>query len=417
MSPKEVISAFIDAEFERETAFLAELVKVPSDNPPGDCAPHAMRTATLLQQLGLPVESHAVPAELVKTAGMQSATNLILRHRFGEGVVVALNAHGDVVPPGLGWRHDPYAAAIEDGPHGPTMYGRGVAVSKSDFATYVWALLALKHVADEGAKLRGSVELHFTYDEEAGGQIGPKWLLEQGLSKPDFVISAGFSYAVINAHNGCLHLEVRVTGRQAHAAMPESGIDALEAANGILSKLYASRADLTQRRSRVQGLTWPTLNIGLIQGGINTNVVPDEVRFRLDRRVLPEENLPAVEAELRTMLESAATKYPGINIEVRTLLAAEPLAPQPGWERLASTLRRNAAEVMGAEIPVTAVPLYTDARHYAARGIPTVLYGAGPRTLLEANAHNANENLRLDDLRKATKVVALSLANLLSIAS
>jgi acetylornithine deacetylase/succinyl-diaminopimelate desuccinylase-like protein len=142
--------------------------------------------------------------------------------------------------------------------------------------------------------------------------------------------------------------------------------------------------------------------------------VPDEVLFRLDRRVIPEENLSAVETELRDILESTARNYPGTNIEVRTLLMAEPLAPQPGWERLASTFQRNGAGVLGTEIPVTAVPLYTDARHYAAKGIPTVLYGAGPRTLLEANAHNANENLRLDDLRKATKVVALSLADLLT---
>ena len=60
------------------------------------------------------------------------------------------------------------------------------------------------------------------------------------------------------------------------------------------------------------------------------------------------------------------------------------------------------------------MPLYTDARHYAERGIPTVLYGAGPRTILEANAHNADENLRLHDLRAATKIVALAVGDLLS---
>ena len=59
------------------------------------------------------------------------------------------------------------------------------------------------------------------------------------------------------------------------------------------------------------------------------------------------------------------------------------------------------------------VPLYTDARHYTARGIPTVLYGAGPRTLMEARGHNSDENLRLNDLNRATKVVALALSDLL----
>src|SRR4030095_13898051 len=102
-----------------ETQFLAELVKVPSDNPPGDCAAHASHVRQLLEQFGLVVEAHEVSRALVQAAGMKSVTNLIVRHRFGNGPVVALNAHGDVVPPGLGWRLAPYGAAIEHGPHGP----------------------------------------------------------------------------------------------------------------------------------------------------------------------------------------------------------------------------------------------------------------------------------------------------------
>ena len=193
MTQAEVIAAFVDRDFPRETEFLAELVKVPSDNPPGDCAAHAKRARQLLEQLGLAVETHEVPRSAVEAAGMKSVTNLIVRHRFDDGPVVALNAHGDVVPPGLGWRLDPYGAVIEDGAHGAVMYGRGVAVSKSDFASYTWALLALKAAAAQGGKLAGTLELHFTYDEEAGGIVGPKWLLDQGLVRPDAVIAAGFS--------------------------------------------------------------------------------------------------------------------------------------------------------------------------------------------------------------------------------
>jgi acetylornithine deacetylase/succinyl-diaminopimelate desuccinylase-like protein len=408
------IADIVAQSFERETAFLAELVKVPSDNPPGDCAPHAAAATRLLQGLGLTVEPHPVPKDVVVAAGMVSATNLVVRHRFGDGPVIALNAHGDVVPPGLGWQHDPYGAAIEDTPHGPTMFGRGVAVSKSDFATYAFALLALKAAAAEGQALSGTVELHFTYDEETGGDVGPRWLLEQGITRPDFAIAAGFSYAIVTAHNGCLHLEVTVTGKQAHAAMPASGIDALEAATGILADLYASRAALAQRLSKVEGIASPTLNVGLIQGGINTNVVPDRVVFRLDRRIIPEEGPAEVEAALGAQLASAAARYPGVTIEARRVLLAMPLVPQPGWERIAGTIKTHARDVLGVDVPTTGVPLYTDARHYAARGIPVVLYGAGPRTLLEANAHNADENLRLSDLRAATTIVALALADLLS---
>ncbi|MCC6777620.1 MAG: M20/M25/M40 family metallo-hydrolase [Hyphomicrobiales bacterium] len=408
------VDDFVQRELARETAFLAELVKVPSDNPPGDCAAHAARAQELLEALGLSVEAHAVPREVVEAAGMRSVTNLIVRHRFGEGPVIALNAHGDVVPPGLGWRHDPYGAAVEDSAHGPVMYGRGVAVSKSDFATYTWTLLALAAATKEGAaKLGGTLELHFTYDEEVGGIVGPKWLLDQGLTRPTAAIAAGFSYAVVTAHNGCLHLEVTVTGKQAHAAMPETGIDALEAATTILSALYAHRAELARTRSRTPGIVSPTLNVGLINGGINTNVVPDQVAFRIDRRMIPEEDPAVAEHSLRAVIATVAQRCPNVKVSVDRLLLAGSLVPQPGTDRIVSAIQRHAREVLGLGIPTVGVPLYTDARHYAAAGIPIALYGAGPRSILEANAHNADENLRLNDLQAATKIVALAVADLL----
>ncbi len=414
MSISQQIADFIDKDFKREVEFLAELVKVPSDNPPGDCAAHAARANVLLEGLGFAVEAHPVPQDVVTAAGMKSCTNLIVRHRFGDGPVIALNAHGDVVPPGLGWKHDPYGATIEDGPHGPAMFGRGVAVSKSDFATYAWTLLALKDAVANGAKLGGTIELHLTYDEETGGDIGPKWLIDQKLTKPDYALCAGFSYAIVSAHNGCLHLEVTITGKQAHAALPATGHDALEAATGVLAALYASRAKLTEQTSKVPGITSPTLNVGLIKGGINTNVVPDQVTFRIDRRMIPEEQPAQVERALNELITTAAQKYPGIRADIRRILLAAALVPQPGHERIAGAIQKHAKTVLGVDVPVNGVPLYTDARHYSEAGIPTVLYGAGPRSILEANAHNADENLRLSDLKAATVIVASAVADLCS---
>jgi acetylornithine deacetylase/succinyl-diaminopimelate desuccinylase family protein len=397
---------FIERNFARQVEFLKALVRVPSDNPPGDCAPHAQAAQALLEKLGFKVERHKVPDELAKKYGMKSVTNLIVRERFGPGPVVALNAHGDVVPPGQGWTHDPYGAVEKGG----AIYGRGAAVSKSDFATYAFALLALK---DDPARLKGTVELHLTYDEEAGGTVGPKWLLDQKISRPDFAISAGFSYAVITAHNGVLHLEVTVKGRQAHAAMPESGADALQAANAVLTALYTERKRLAKRKSRLPGIGAAKLNVGLISGGINTNVVPDRVTMRLDRRLIPEEKGGKVEKELIALIKRAA-KGKDIAVECRRVILAEPLKPVKGVERLVEPLRRHARRMFNSTIPMKGVPLYTDARHYAARGIPTVLYGAGPRSILEANAHGANEHIRLSDLKAATRVVEAALRDILS---
>ena len=400
------IRSYLESQRQAQTRFLAELVKTPSDNPPGDCACHAERAAELLGELGLVVERHKVPETLVRSSGMISVTNLIVRSRFSDGPIVALNAHGDVVPPGEGWTRDPYGAAVMDG----WMYGRGAAVSKSDIATYAFALRAIEV---SGVPLAGTVELHFTYDEEAGGEIGPKWLLDQGLTKPDYAIAAGFSYAVVTAHNGCLHLEVTVHGRSAHAAMPYTGVDALEAANHVLAKLYEWRRSLRERISAIPGIGSPQLTVGLISGGINTNVVPDRITFRLDRRMIPEEDPAAVEHELQELIAKTASAYPQAHVEVRRILLAKPLKPLPGTERLAQILGGHASDVMGEPLPSMGVPLYTDARHYAAARVPIVLFGAGPRTIEEANAHRADERLPLSDLFKATEVVALTLLDLL----
>lgn len=216
------------------------------------------------------------------------------------------------------------------------------------------------------------------------------------------------------AHNGCLQLEVSVHGRAAHAAMPETGVDALAAATRILDALYAQRAMYATRRSRLEGIATPTLNVGRIDGGTNTNVVPAKVVLKLDRRMIPEKDPARVEAELRGVIERAAARSPGIRIEIRRLLLARALVPRPGHERLVSLLKAHAQRVIGEAIPATATPLYSDARLYGEGGVPIVLYGAGPRTILEANAKRADENLVLEDLRRATKVVAATLFDLLT---
>jgi succinyl-diaminopimelate desuccinylase len=330
-SPEETaLLAHVDAQAEAALGFLRGLVQVPSDNPPGDCAPHARHTKAALEELGFSVEEHAVPAALVAAGGMASIVNLIVRHGFGAGPVVALNAHGDVVPPGEGWSSDPYSGEIRDG----WMYGRGVAVSKSDFATYAFALRAL---IASGVALHGTVELHLTYDEEAGGELGPAWILEQGLSRPDYAICPGFSYDVVTAHNGCLHLEVEVLGRSAHAARPETGQDALRAATRLLARLYEYADRLRDRRSRVPGIEHPTLVVGLIEGGINTNVVPDRVVLRLDRRIIPEEDATEAERELALLISAEVAEHDGISARVSRILLARPFGPVPGSDRPAAS--------------------------------------------------------------------------------
>ncbi len=409
----EKIDAWVDAHFDEQTRFLQALIQVPTDTPPGNNTPHARRAAELIEAMGLPIEKHEVPQAEVEAAGLESITNLVARRHYGDGGrTIALNAHGDVVPPGEGWTKNPYGGEIANG----KIYGRASAVSKCDFSTFTFAVRALEAVAKP---TQGGIELIFTYDEEFGGEVGPAWLLQHKIIQPDLVIAAGFSYQVITAHNGCLQIELTVHGKMAHAAVPHTGIDALQGANRILTALFAQNALYQSISSKVEGITHPYLNVGFISGGTNTNVVPGKVVLKLDRRMIPEEDPVAVEASIRAVIDAAVADFnqgrmdEGIHVDVRRMLLSKALKPLPGHKPLAEALQRNASAVFNEPIPACGTPLYTDVRIFGEAGIPGVLYGAGPRTVLESHAKRADERLDLEDLRRATKVVARSLHDLL----
>jgi len=402
------LTQWIDAHFDEEVAFLQQVLRVPTDTPPGNNTPHAETVAELVKAYGWSAEKHAVPEQEVRDYGMESITNLIIRRPYeAGGPTVALNAHGDVVPPGEGWTYPPYGGVIDNG----YIYGRAAAVSKCDFATYIFAVRALEAL---GVKLKGGVELHFTYDEEFGGLLGPGFLLREKLTKPDYVIAAGFSYNIVTAHNACLQLEITVHGKSGHGAMPETGHDALQAATKILNAIYGQLPELKKIKSKVAGIDSPTMLVGRIDGGTNTNVVPGKVVMKMDRRMIPEEDPVAVEAQVRKLIEEAVQGEPGIRLEIKRLLLSHALRPLPAGEKLVANLQKNARDVLGEDVPAVGTPLYADARLYGEQGIPAVLYGAGPRSVPESNAKKADEKLLLEDLRKATKIVALTLLDFLA---
>ena len=412
------LDQWIDAHFDEQVNFLQALVQVPTDTPPGNNAPHAVKTTELLKAMGYVAEQFPVPEEEVKAYGLTSLTNLIVRRPFGPGgKTIALNAHGDVVPPGEGWTHPPYGGEIKDG----NMYGRATAVSKCDFSTFTFALRAVEALhAQHHLSLKGNVELHFTYDEEFGGEKGPGWLLNKGYTRPDLMIAAGFSYQVVTAHNGCLQMEVTVHGKMAHAAIPETGVDALQGAVHVLNHLYAQNKLYQHISSKVEGINHPYLNVGRIEGGTNTNVVPGTVSFKLDRRMIPEENPTEVEANIRQVMAHAVNEFnqgraqdAQISIEIKRMLMAHAMKPLAGNAPLVNAIQQHGQAIFGEPIPAMGTPLYTDVRLYVEKGIPGVIYGAGPRTVLESHAKRADERLHLEDLRKATKVISRTILDLL----
>jgi len=205
-----------------------------------------------------------------------------------------------------------------------------------------------------------------------------------------------------------------VTGKQAHAALPDTGIDALEAANGILADLYASRAELARVKSRVarhidgDAQRWPGPRWDQHQCGcqIRSSSVSIDESFR--RRHRPKSRRRSARVLLR--------RRENIRDHRRYQSRAACLSARAATRRRPHHRRDPGACAPRArtDVPVQGVPLFTDARHYAERGIPIVLYGAGPPTLIEARDTTTDENLRLSDLRAATRIVAAAVGDLLS---
>ena len=232
------LAAWLDKHEPEMIDMLSKLVSTPSDNPAGDCLPISEVVAEQLRLRGFEPQLDLVDEEDARAVGMIRVQNVIASTVLGvgEGPTIALNSHGDVVPPGDGWTR-----SIWRGYCGWQAIGRGAAVSKSDIALYTYAVMALR---ESGTAALASWLWLLTFDEETGGEAGPQRLLRKKLIEPDYAIVAGFTYAAVTAHNGCLHLEITLKGRSAHAAIPYTGADALEAMTLVLNALYDYRKQL-----------------------------------------------------------------------------------------------------------------------------------------------------------------------------
>jgi len=362
--------------------FLAELVGAGADV--------SDMTAQALRDLGFGVERHAVPEE---EAGVPGIVNLVVRHEFASGPVVALGAAGA--------GGDGETAEIKSG----AIFGLGV-VGKADLVVFAHALAALR---DAEPELSGTVELHFTFDSSADGDLGTAWLLKNGIVNPDYAITSGITYAIGTSAMGDLQLQVDLEPMQAGGTA-----DPMEAASGVMNALYKVRDDCRTIHSAIAGIDHPTLVIGHIEGGSRPDQKPNQVSFTLDRGLIPDEDTSTVEVELTALIAEAVSRFDGIVCRIRRVKLALPMQPGPGTDKLSGCLERQAAEVLGGPVWVYGVPYDPGSRHYAAFGIPTVLYGAGPGTPEEGRIGAADERLVLDDLRKATEVVALALAEFMT---
>ncbi len=384
--------------------YLQELVRIPADNPPGDCAAIAARVEKEFHRFGLGVERH----EVAREAGPPAPTVLGWLGTPTKTPTVVLNAHADVIPPGDGWTVDPYGGAVVDG----RIVGRGAAVSKSDVAAYTYALGALRETSalPEDVTLLAAI----TADEETGGALGPGWLVSEYGLRPKQALCAGFTHSVVIAHNGCLQGRILIEGKAAHAAMPWNGKDAIRLAQTVLARLYQLDQEFESRTSEIAGIKRPTLVATRISGGGPQGVTAASVEIGIDRRVLPTESVQEALEDIQRLVRMVGSEDGGASVEFEPSLLVTPLEPSPGQAELVQALCAEAPPIVGHELDVHGLPIFTDARWFSGVGIPVVLYGAGPRDPAEANGHAADENVRIEDLLAATEIIARAVRRLVS---
>jgi acetylornithine deacetylase/succinyl-diaminopimelate desuccinylase family protein len=388
-SAADEVLKYIDAE--RLITLAQDMVRIPSDNPPGNEGALAKFLAQYLKRAGLETEMREVapgrPNVLARWGTAKARPHLIL------------NGHIDALPPGDGWTRDPYGGEIVNG----RLYGRGSTDMKGPLASLIAALEAVKR---SGATLRGSVTLEAVVDEE-GTQEGTRRLVLEGVVGDFAIVAEPTEFLPVAAHKGDMYIEVVTHGREAHASTPQAGVNAIDQMADIIVELR----DLAERlRQRIHPLVGhPTLTVGTIEGGLITPMVPGRCRITIDRRVLPNEVADEVVQEVREAVDRVRARRPDLRAEVRMMAFAPPMETDV-TSPLATALRENTALILGRDPGIHGWAATCDANFLVNEGhTPTLVYGPGS---IADQAHKPDESVSTEELVTAAKIYALTIMRL-----
>lgn len=408
----------IDNLRDEAVAFTSDLIRVPTVNPPGEAYEDCARLiGDRLAACGFAVEYHPAEGRPEHTKAHPRQNVVGVRRGNGDGPVVHLNGHFDVVPAGLGWTVDPFGGEVRNG----RIWGRGACDMKAGIAAALYAAEAIRRA---GVTHRGTIELSGTVDEESGGFAGVAFLAEKGrLSKErtDYVIIPEPLNVdrICLGHRGVYWFEVTTHGRTAHGSMPFLGTSAIDHMAALLEAVRTELQPALAGRVTAMPVVPPgaaraTLNVNALEGGqavdgIQTPCVADRCRAVFDRRFLIEEGFSGVRAEVRALLEGMGARLPGFRYDLRDLMVVHP-TQAPADSLLVESLKRNVAAVLGREATLVASPGTYDQKHVTRiAGVEhCVAYGPG---ILEL-AHQPDEWCAVEDLLNATKVLALTILDL-----
>jgi succinyl-diaminopimelate desuccinylase len=379
------LSRHIDRE--RLVTRLQDLVREPSENPPGNEAGAGRVVRGFCEDMGLDVDVHAIDDE---------RPNVIARWVGASGPTLGFCSHIDVVPAGdpTLWDVDPYAAEVRDG----RLLGRGSCDAKGPLAAALEAIAILQAAGFEPA---GTLELEFVSDEESGGFEGAGFLVAKGLIQPDIaIVGEPTALRVVRAQRGIAWSRITTRGTAAHGSAPERGVNAIYHMAEIVRELQTSVPDISH--PVVGG---PTISIGTIHGGEKLNIIPASCVIQIDRRTIPGETNEDVMAQFEAAVERARSTFPEIDATVEIVDSGMPFEV-PADAPLVRTMVAAVDEVTGIEPEVIGFRGASDARFLAEAGAEVIVFGPGDITL----AHTARESIDLDDLEHGALAYALAFA-------
>ncbi|MBS7610049.1 M20 family metallopeptidase, partial [Candidatus Bathyarchaeota archaeon] len=317
-----------------------------------------------------------------------------------------LNGHLDVVPPGEGWRTDPFEPIFRDG----RLYGRGAADMKGGLASIIGALRALS-MAGAGEAFKGCLRVAAVVNEERGG-TGTRFLLEDPSFTKSYmaaVVCEPTDLEVHTCHKGTLFFSITVHGRSAHGSRPEGGLNAIYGMVEVIQALRRFHSEL-QKKGRHPLLGTPSLNVGTIHGGTITNAVPDKCVITVDTRLIPGEKAEERMAEVEAYLKDVRKANPQMGFVLDRILSMEPAETPPEAEVVKALLEAQEF-VLGARRPISGFEACCDASTLVNMAkIPTAIFGPG--RLREA--HTANEFVEVSQLSAAAKCYAFLALRLLT---
>lgn len=323
----------------------------------------------------------------------KTKANLFATLGEGKPAGIILSGHTDTVPwDGQAWTMDPLSALVQDGPEGPSLYGRGSADMKAFIGV---AVSQAEQFLNSPAPF--AIHLAFSYEEEIGC-FGVKELIadlrDANIKPLACIVGEPTSMVPAIAHKGVYRYKCCVRGKEAHSSLTPHSVNAIEMAARVVGRLRDMGESFEREEPRFEGFDVPfsTTSVGQFHGGIADNVVPRDAEFRYEFRDLPTANAAQMQSEVvayAQSLEPAMKK-----VAPAAGFAFETICEIPSFLGSKDDPVTRLAQTLSGEQSTTLVAFGTEAGLFKNAGISTVVCGPGSIR----QAHQPDEYVSLEQL-------------------